>query len=415
MTQSDHKSTQPKLIKQRIETFGYWNFKKYLKNAFDSYDDDGSGSLDRDELREFINELRFSLNLLQIDNVLFDQIYSILDEDSNGTVDIGKPLNPPTLKRPLEEFYQSMPEVLPLIAEQGQEMKNLLKKVFNDFDLSNKGLLLRKECKLLFDLSCDKIGVERCDNWAINYIISLIDENTNGGINESEFTNSYRVIIGELQKNKKVSKRERSERGGDFFRDELHKCWRAKDETKSLFMNFLGGECKKYQKIKANKVLEDSLMQESYRVGGVGVTKHLELVTQFSKFNAKTLVSLEKIINIKPGAIPKLNKSEPSVKTRKQTSLGPGGLAGRKSIQKIGTMIGKSSGFRADEGLKGNLAPAKMNLAIEETAEDGEEDTPEKQVKADYWGSRTDLDSHVQRQMEDSLVEQPEVITIGVQ
>jgi Ca2+-binding EF-hand superfamily protein len=60
MTPSDHKSTQPKLIKQRSTTFGYWNFKKYLKNAFDSYDDDGSGSLDRDELREFINELRFS-------------------------------------------------------------------------------------------------------------------------------------------------------------------------------------------------------------------------------------------------------------------------------------------------------------------------------------------------------------------
>jgi hypothetical protein len=308
-----------------------------------------------------------------------------------------------------------MPSILPLIAEQGQEMKNLLKKVFNDFDLSNKGLLLRRECKLLFDLSCDKIGVERCDNWAINYIISLIDENTNGGITESEFTNSYRVIIGELQKNKKVGKKERLERGGDFFRDELHKTWRAKDEIKNLFMNFLGQECKKYQTIKANKELEDMLVRESCRAGGVGVTKHLELVTQFAKVNAKTLVSLEKIINIKPGGMLKLAESEPSVKTQKKISKGPGGLGGRKNLQKIGRMIGNSSGFRADEGLKGNLAPAKMNLAIEETAEDGEEDTPDKQDKADYWDSGKDLDSHVQRQMKDISVEQPGVVTSGVQ
>ena len=57
------KFKQKNVIMKQLYTFGYQNFKKYLTHAFNSYDDDASGSLDPEELRDFINELRTFLNL----------------------------------------------------------------------------------------------------------------------------------------------------------------------------------------------------------------------------------------------------------------------------------------------------------------------------------------------------------------
>ena len=71
-------------------------------------------------------------------------------------------------------------------------MGKLLTKVFNDFDIGGNGCLKFKEFKLLFNLSCDKIGVERCSDWRVQHIISLMDEDDDAEIDHGEFQNNYR-------------------------------------------------------------------------------------------------------------------------------------------------------------------------------------------------------------------------------
>ena len=53
-------------------------------------------------------------------------------------------------------------------------------------------MLKFKEFKLLFNLSCDKIGVERCSDWRVQHIISLLDEDDDAEIDLQEFKNNYR-------------------------------------------------------------------------------------------------------------------------------------------------------------------------------------------------------------------------------
>jgi len=116
-----------------------------------------------------------------IENEPFRRIIKILDENGDGEID-------------LEEFFENIPDVLPILLEPGEEMTNLLRKVFKDFDVSGSNNLGKRECKLLFNLSCDKIGVERCNDWDLEYIFTKINENGTDGIIIDDFINNYWLI-----------------------------------------------------------------------------------------------------------------------------------------------------------------------------------------------------------------------------
>lgn len=92
-------------------------FESMLKKVFNSYDTSKNGSLDPKQVRLFINELRCCLNLTCIDNTQFTRIITILDENGDGEIDV-------------DEFWQFLPEVFPVLLEPGEEMNNLLNKVF---------------------------------------------------------------------------------------------------------------------------------------------------------------------------------------------------------------------------------------------------------------------------------------------
>jgi O-phosphoseryl-tRNA(Cys) synthetase len=66
------------------------------------------------------------LNLLPSDKDIQDRIVEILDENGDGEIDG-------------DEFLQNIAEVLPVLAEPGEEMKVLLVKVFMDFDPDDHG------------------------------------------------------------------------------------------------------------------------------------------------------------------------------------------------------------------------------------------------------------------------------------
>lgn len=205
---------------------------------------------------------------------------------------------------------QNIAEVLPVLAEPGEEMKILLVKVFGDFDLDNHGFLSRKEIKLLFNLSCDKIGVERCTEWEIDYTISIVDDDRNGTISLEDWLANYWMILQQLQKNKKLTRKERVKTGGDFFRDELHKIHACEDVGKARWMKSLSEECRKYQKLLKKKLEEERLI-EMDKHAPVLKYRNLDMVNNFSKEHAKKLVSLGGMLNMASSHIQNLGDPTP--------------------------------------------------------------------------------------------------------
>jgi Ca2+-binding EF-hand superfamily protein len=56
----------------------------------------------------------------------------------------------------LDEFYENLPTVLPILSLAGSEMERGLKKVFRDFDMDNSGFLEKLEIRLILNLTCDR-------------------------------------------------------------------------------------------------------------------------------------------------------------------------------------------------------------------------------------------------------------------
>jgi hypothetical protein len=211
-------------------------------------------------------------------------------------------------------------EVLPVLAEPGEEMKILLVKVFTDFDLDGHGFLSRKEIKLLFNLSCDKIGVERCTEWEIDYTISIVDDERDGTISLEDWLANYWMILQQLQKNKKLSRKEKAKTGGDFFRDELHKIHDCKDEGKAKWMVSLSEECRKYQKLLKKKLEEERLI-EMDKHAPVLKYRNLDMVNNFSKEHAKKLVSLQGMLNMTSSHIQGLGDATPIGKSPQKSAI----------------------------------------------------------------------------------------------
>jgi Ca2+-binding EF-hand superfamily protein len=56
----------------------------------------------------------------------------------------------------LDEFYENLPTILPILSLAGSEMERGLKKVFRDFDMDNSGFLEKLEIRLILNLTCDR-------------------------------------------------------------------------------------------------------------------------------------------------------------------------------------------------------------------------------------------------------------------
>lgn len=170
--------------------------------------------------------------------------------------------------------------------------------------------------KLLLNLSCDKVGVERCTMWQINYIISLVDDSESMTISMNDFVNNYWVLLNEIQKNKKVPKKEQKLNGGDFFRDSLHKIPEFENETKSKFMMLLGDQCRKAKKNLKRK-LEFERLNEEFKNSSCELnTLNLDLVNNFSKEHSKVLISLENLINKAPPKVQQKEGDSPKLETK---------------------------------------------------------------------------------------------------
>lgn len=255
-------------------------FKQQLKLAFDAYDEDGSGTLDAEEARKFLDEIRMAINFPRCDDQIFNKAWKILDENGDGMLD-------------QNEVFFHMEKVLSILSEPGKAMEKMIRKSFTDFDIDQVGYLVKPQFKLLINQLCDCLGVERCYNWQIDYIFSLLDDDGNCMIDIEEFMVNYSIINQELLKNKSKIK---SKKAVDFFSDG---CMIGKLEQKELekkeFQQDQGKHARKYQKTKNRRKKEIDLEKKA----DLDMAQKIELVTGFSRDQAKSFVPLHNILNSK--------------------------------------------------------------------------------------------------------------------
>lgn len=119
-------SPKPASFKKHSAESKQQKFEDRLQMLYATFDKEDIGYLLPDQLREFINEIRLSLYLTDIDDRLFNKVFSILDSDGNGQIEY-------------EEFVESLECVLPIIAQYGDELEKFYNQIFLDFDTNQSG------------------------------------------------------------------------------------------------------------------------------------------------------------------------------------------------------------------------------------------------------------------------------------
>jgi Ca2+-binding EF-hand superfamily protein len=107
--------------------------------------------------------------LEKCDDAQFNEIWGLLDIDGSKTID-------------WEKFSQNIPRIFPILSEPTEKMMKKITSIWKDFDVDDSGYLEKNEWTLFLKLMCDKLGVERCTPWQIDYIISIFDLNNDGVI-----------------------------------------------------------------------------------------------------------------------------------------------------------------------------------------------------------------------------------------
>lgn len=288
--------THNQLITQQLD--------EQIRLAFEKYDEDESGELCMTELRYLLNDIRESIHLTKMDDLMFYRVSEILDENRNGLIE-------------LDELLENMPAVLPIISEIGVEMERMIKTAFKDFDIDGSGYLEKPEQKLLFNQTCDRMGLERPPDWQVAFIISLIDDDDNAQIDLMEFMDNFPIIMEELLKNPPQNKSEKI--SADFLKTGIQ----AKNLQKKVCITALGDATKKFQKHNKARIFEMKANHTN------DCCEKLNVMNEFSKNQAKMLIPLAAIINKKGRQEHTLNRQEScKVGIKRQES--------RKDGEKIG-------------------------------------------------------------------------------
>lgn len=174
-----------------------------LTAIFNSYDENNNSVLDKTEFKNFLDDVRVSLNLTKCDNKIIKKIFSIVDSDKGGDIS-------------LDELLENIEDVLPIICECDYEMEQFIKKIFKDFDVNNDDQIEKNAFRLMLDIQCSKMGVQRCDEWQIDYIFNQLDIDSNGTIDLEELLLQYGIINSQLSKNQKLEISDGNEAFNDF-------------------------------------------------------------------------------------------------------------------------------------------------------------------------------------------------------
>ena len=279
-------SPKPASFKKHSAESKQQKFEDRLQMLYATFDKEDIGYLLPDQLREFINEIRLSLYLTDIDDRLFNKVFSILDSDGNGQIEY-------------EEFVESLECVLPIIAQYGDELEKFYNQIFLDFDTNQSGEIEYFEFKQLMNQSCDRKGIERIPEWRIQHMFKLMDDDRDNFLSYNEFANNYHIIGRQISKlcmekeYEDASMAKSRKKNIRFFDDaicvKLPKRGEELNVEKEAFMDDLAEICEKYRKKEKLKLIELDLINDP--------TKNLDLINNYSIEHAKQIMAIDKLLD----------------------------------------------------------------------------------------------------------------------
>lgn len=165
-----------------------------IKSIFEAHIQENFDTLTSSAYTGFQNSCRKLLNIENADNDILELFMAFCKK--------AKPTsNLQYLEENLSKLYQIA--ILPTKA-----MRKNLSNNFFLLDGKKEGFLLKPQLKMLLNMQCEEMGVNKCEEWQIDYLIGVIDKNQNAEIDIEELELSYNVIHCELSKNEKVKTNE---------------------------------------------------------------------------------------------------------------------------------------------------------------------------------------------------------------
>ena len=91
----------------------------------------------------------------------------------------------------MEFFEKKLHQVISIIGKLGKKTERLIKKTFDDIDSKKVGFLTKVDLNMLFGMICDMLHVQRLEEWELEYLLNLLDDDGNRTIDLQEFIDNY--------------------------------------------------------------------------------------------------------------------------------------------------------------------------------------------------------------------------------
>ena len=233
----------------------FLQIRSALMESFTKFDSSQTGYLTYEMFINFVNQTRKSLYLGIADAKITNNMIKILDPVNNKKVT-------------KERLFASMDMIIDLLGQPGKYTKKLITKTFKDFDITKKGHLNRPDMRLLLDMICDIIHVQRLEEWELDRLLNLLDDDGNKEINLQEFISNYLFIADHLMANKKFNMK------SENLLEEMAKCTQEKSEPSfinNLLENFNQLRMKRIQREKLANHDSEKLNSEKLNVDDIDV------------------------------------------------------------------------------------------------------------------------------------------------
>ena len=167
---------------------------------WDQYDDDGSGDLDKDETRVFVNQLLNDLNFEQITDNEFDKVFSKFDADMSGTVEkdemvefIKHFINKDEQNSDEESSSESSDDI------EDQAILEMIDNIWDQYDEDGSGDLDKDETRRFVEETLTKLVGDQdkvLTDEEFERRFELFDKDGSGSIEKDEFIEFIRGFLG---------------------------------------------------------------------------------------------------------------------------------------------------------------------------------------------------------------------------
>lgn len=165
--------------------------KQEIRDLIQYYDPSFEDELDLKTAQTLFDDIRCSLYLPPCDEDILDRIFSILDKDESGSIDI-------------DEIHDNIHEIFPILNECGIELERKLRKDFYTHDADCSGFQELDDICKLFSHFCLNHNQPQPKKWMIEVILNEMDDNGDCKLDANELIQNYRLIMKNLVKQEKI-------------------------------------------------------------------------------------------------------------------------------------------------------------------------------------------------------------------